>query len=37
MDQIEPQVKQMLNGGGNTEDITYCDFTLADQNEALGS
>ncbi|OXA50527.1 putative nudix hydrolase 1 [Folsomia candida] len=37
MDQIEPQVKQMLNGGGNTEDITYCDFTLADQNEALAS
>ncbi len=35
MDQIENQLKSLLNGGGLPEE-NYCDFTLADQNEALG-
>lgn len=36
MDQIEPQLKSLLNGGGISEENLHCDFTMADQNEALG-
>jgi len=37
MDQIEPQVKSLLNGGGVAEEQVYCDFTLTNHNEALAS
>lgn len=35
-DSIEGQVKALLQGHGVQEDNLFCDFTLTDQNEALG-
>jgi hypothetical protein len=36
MDHIEPQIKNLLNGGGIQTDTLFCDFSLTDQNEVLG-
>ncbi len=35
-DSIEGQMKALLQGHGVQEDNIFCDFTLTDQNEALG-
>lgn len=37
MELVDIQLKNVLNGGGISEDNLYCDFTLANQNEAIGS
>jgi len=36
MDNIESQIKTLLAGDGLKNDQIFCDFTLADQHEALG-
>lgn len=35
-DPVDSQVRTLLQGQGLQEDNIFCDFTLTDQNEALG-
>jgi len=35
-DTIEGQLKALLSGNGLQDENIFCDFTLTDQNEALG-
>lgn len=36
MDAVEGNIRQLLNGSSLEEEV-LCDFTLADQNEAIGN
>ena len=36
MESIDSQLKTLLSGGGLGAEDSFCDFSIADQNEALG-